>query len=81
MYTKLGISAEGQMKRQARMDAGLAHLALPASTGNTLSLLDRVMSGKNQTQVHERHFLRTLNRQRFLLPIVQEVDACSGRRR
>jgi hypothetical protein len=39
MYTKLGTSAEGQMKRQVRMDVRRPHFALPARTGNTLSLL------------------------------------------
>jgi hypothetical protein len=33
------------------------------------------MPGKNPTQAHDRHFLRRLERQRFLLPIVQEVHA------
>jgi hypothetical protein len=39
MYTKLGTSAEGQMKHQASVNAGWARSALPARTGNTLSLL------------------------------------------
>ncbi|MFM0221841.1 hypothetical protein [Paraburkholderia dipogonis] len=78
MYTKLGIPAEGQIRRQARVNVSRVHFALTTPTGNTLSLLDRGMSGKNRTQAHEHRFLRTLNRRLFLLPIVREVHMRSG---